>query len=378
MTRRTLAGLILSIVLGVLLAACATTPGSGTTGTTTGAAGNENTAATEAAGTEAPSGEKQELHVYNWSTYISEDLIPKFEQQYNAKVTYDIFADNDELLAKIQPGNPGYDIIVPTDYMVEIMIGDDLLETLDKSKISNFGNIDDAFVDPPYDPGNDHCVPYQWGTVGLGYNEKATGGPIDSWDVMFNGEHAGRISWQTESRLTLGATLIYLGYDPNTTNPDEIAAARDKLLETKQDVVAFAPDTGQILLDQGEVDIAFEYSGDIFQIMENNPDIRYVIPKEGTIIWTDNLCIPKGAPNPDLAHKFIDFILDAQNGADLSNYTAYGTPNKASLPMIDEELRNNPGIYPSEETRKHMYFIKSLGDADQLYEDAWTKLGVGQ
>jgi spermidine/putrescine transport system substrate-binding protein len=224
----------------------------------------------------------------------------------------------------------------------------------------------------------EHCVPYQWGTTGLGYNIEAVGREIDSWDVMYSGEFAGRISWLSDSRGVLGITLRYLGYNPNTTNPDEIQEALDLLLATKADVVAFAPDTGQILLDQGEVDIAYEYSGDIFQIMEENENIRYVIPKEGTVLWTDNMCIPVGAPHPDLAHEFINFILDAQNGADLSNYTAYGTPNAASLPLIDPELLAEPGIYPSDETKANMFFIESLGEADLLYEEAWTSLGVGQ
>jgi spermidine/putrescine transport system substrate-binding protein len=368
MKRYRLIGLVGALVAGLAMAGCgAATP-----------------PPTEAPAATAAASNDTELNVYNWSTYIAPDMIPAFEKLYGVKVNYDLFSDNDELLAKIQPGNPGYDIIVPTDYMVTNMINQNLLETLDKSKLSNFKNIDPAFLNPPYDPNNDHCVPYQWGTVGLGYNKKALGKDIDSWDVMFNGEYSGRISWLTEARDVMGIALIYQGHDPNTTNPDEIASARDLLIKTKKDVKAFAPDTGQDLLNQGDVDIAFEYSGDIFQIMAGsdtspgNPDINYVIPKEGAILWTDNLCIPTGAPHPDLAHKFIDFILDAQNGADLSNYTAYGTPNIASLPLITDDLRNNPGIYPSDEVKKHLFFIKSLGANDKLYDDAWTALGVGQ
>jgi spermidine/putrescine transport system substrate-binding protein len=335
---------------------------------------------TAPAGTEETSGdgEARELNVYNWSTYIAPEIVPAFEEKFNVKVNYEQYGDNDELLAKIQPGNPGYDVIVPSDYMVEIMIAEGLLEELDKSKIPNFENIDDIFLDPPSDPDNAHCVPYQWGTVGLGYNSEAVTEPIDSWAVMFDGSNAGRISWLTESRMTMGATLIYLGYDPNTTNPDEINEAKQLLLDTKGDVTAFAPDNGQQLLEQGEVDIAFEYSGDIFQLMPDNPAIKYVIPKEGTLIWTDNLCIPTGAPHLDLAHEFINYILDAQVGAQLSEWTQYGTPNKASLPLLSEEIRNNPGIYPSEDTRSRLYFIRSLGEADLLYEEAWTDIGVGQ
>jgi spermidine/putrescine transport system substrate-binding protein len=345
--------LILSILTTAVLAACA---GAGAS----------------AAPTEAPV-----LNIYNWSTYIAPELVPAFEKKYGVTVNYDEYGDNDELYAKIQAGNPGYDIIVPTDYMVQVMIKEDLLSPLDKSKISNFNNIDPTFLNAPSDPDNAHCVPYQWGTMGLGFNTEAAPG-VDSWGVMFDGSHAGRISWLTESRMVLGVTLLYLGYDPNTTDPKQIDQAAQLLVDTKKDVLTFAPDTGQTLLDQGEVDITMEYSGDIFQIMSENTKVNYVIPKEGTMIWTDNLCIPKGAPHPDLAHKFIDFILDAQNGAALSNYTQYGTPNIASLDLITPELRNNPGIYPSEEIKKKLFFIRSLGDADKLYEAAWTKLGVSE
>jgi spermidine/putrescine transport system substrate-binding protein len=354
---------------GLLITGC------GGTGAANPAETSEDDVTGEAGGGET-SGET-ELNVYNWSTYIAPEIIPAFEEKFGVKVNYDIFADNDELLAKIQPGNPGYDVIMPTDFMVEIMSAEGLLEELDRSRIPNFGNIDEVFLDPPFDPGNAHCVPYQWGTMGLGYNSAATG-EIDSWSAVFDGSNAGRVSLLTEARTVMGGALIYLGYDPNTTDPAQIDEALQLLLDTKDDIVAFAPDTGQILLEQGEVDIALEYSGDIFQLMEDNPDIKYVIPKEGTIIWTDNMCIPKDAPHPDLAHEFINFILDAEIGAQLSNYTQYGSPNSASFPLLDEALRTNPGIYPSEETREKLYFLKSLGEDDLLYEEAWTQLGVAE
>lgn len=376
-TRKLLVGLILSLVIG-LLAAC-TTPAGDTGGTDGGEEpGGEDqggdTGETQEA--EEGSGEVQELNFYNWTTYMDPEIITAFEEQFNVEVNEDYYGDNDELLAKIQPGNPGYDIIVPTDYMVEIMNQQGLLMELDHDKLPNFANVDESLLDPYYDPGNAHCVPYLWGTQGLGYNEAVTG-PIDSWEVMFNGEHAGRISWLTDARGVLGAALIYLGYDPNTTDEAQIQEALQLLVDTKDDVVAFAPDTGQMLLEQGEVDIAFEYSGDIFQLATANPDIKYVIPTEGSIIWTDNMCIPEGAPNPELAHEFINFILDAEIGAQLANYTQYASPNKASLPLIDEELQNDI-IYPPEDSREGLTYLRSLGDADLLYEEAWTELGVSE
>ncbi|HZY30741.1 MAG TPA: spermidine/putrescine ABC transporter substrate-binding protein, partial [Candidatus Methylomirabilis sp.] len=331
-------------------------------------------ACTPAAEEAPPEGQVQELNIYNWSTYIAPDTIPNFEEQYNVKVNYDLFGDNEELLAKIQPGNPGYDIIVPTDYMVTAMINLGLLEELNHDNIPNMANVHPTFLDPDYDPGNAHCLPYQWGTMGLGYNITATGGEIDSWSVMFDEKYAGRISWLDDPRSVIGIALLYLGFSMNTTDPGEIEQAKQLMVEHKQLVAAFAPDTGQILLDEGEVDIAHEWSGDIFQIMEENPDIRYVIPKEGSMVWTDNMCIPKGAPHKELAEQFINYILDPQVGADLSNYIRYGTPNQASLPLINEEDLNNPGIYPPEETMANLQFLVDLGEATLLYDEAWTEI----
>src|SRR5574341_1775262 len=368
---RKLMFLAVLLVLSLLLVACTGAPAED---------GAENSAAENAAADNAGAvaGGDTELNIYNWSTYMDPAIIERFEQQFGVKVTYDEYADNEEMLAKIQPGNPGYDIGVPTDYMVETMVNLELLIPLDHSKVPNLGNVDATFANPPYDPGMEHCAPYQWGTLGLGYNIAETGRELDSWDVMFNHEFADRISWLSEARMTLGATLLYLGYDLNTTNPDEIDEARQLLEDTKDDVVAFAGDNGQELLNNGEVDIAFEYSGDIAQLMAANPDIRYTYPKEGTIVWTDNMCIPVGAPHPELAHAFINFILDPEIGGMLSNYIQYGTPNAAAQPYLDEAVVNNPAIYPPEDVKGRLHFIQTLGDADLLYEDAWTELGVSE
>jgi spermidine/putrescine transport system substrate-binding protein len=356
--RITILGVMLALV--ILLSACA--GGGGTGGTADTGTGNG------------------ELHLYNWTTYMDPAILEAFEKEYSVKVVEDFFGDNDELHAKIAPGNPGYDLVVPSDYMVEIMVDEGLLADLDHSKVPNIKNLDPLFANPTYDPGLAHCVPYQWGTTGMGYNFEAVGRELDSWDVMFSGEFAGRIAWQSDPRGTLGIVLMYLGHDPNTTNADEINEAKDLLLKTKGDVVEFAEDTGQELLKSGDADIVFEYSGDIYQIAseEGGDKFRYVIPKEGGILWTDNICIPTGAPNPDLAAKFIDFLLRPEIGAQLSNYIGYNTPNAASLPDIDPAVRDFPGLYPTDEQKKVLHTIEGLGDAEQLYADAWTEIGIGQ
>lgn len=320
----------------------------------------------------------QVLSVYNWSTYIDPEAIKDFEKKFGVKVEYDTYESNEDLLAKIRPGNPGYDIIVPTGDYIAIMASEGLLEPLNYDNIPNFKNVDDKFIDPPFDPGNQYSVPYQWGTMGLGYNIEKTGGELNSWEDIFDPRFAGRVSLIEDLRATLGAILIYLGYDPNTTNESEISEARNYLIKHQEVIAAFAPDTGQNLLDQGEVDIAVEWSGDIFQIMEENPNIRYTIPQEGSIVWTDNLAIPKDAPHKELAEKFINFILEPKVGAIISNYVKYGSPNQAAIAegLIEEEDLENPAIYPPPQVFKKLKYVDDIGKATELYDDAWTELKV--
>ncbi|MEA5418833.1 spermidine/putrescine ABC transporter substrate-binding protein [Spirulina sp. CCNP1310] len=318
------------------------------------------------------------LSIYNWSTYIDPDVITQFEQEYDVRVQYDTYESNDALLAKIQPGNPGYDIIVPTSDFVEGMAAQGLLKPLNHDNIPNLANVDPAFLDTPFDPGNQYSVPYQWGTAGIGYNIEATGEEITSWAQMFDPKFAGKVALLEDSRAMLGVVLIALGKNPNTTDPAEIKAAVDYIVEHKDVVATFAPDTGQDLLNQGEVAIAVEWSGDVFQVMEENENIRYVIPEEGTIVWTDNLAIPTGARNPEMAEKFINFILEPEIGAKVSNYVKFGSPNKAAIEqgLIAEEDLNNPGIYPSPETFNNLEYAQELGGDTQLFDDAWTELKV--
>ncbi|MGB0563842.1 MAG: ABC transporter substrate-binding protein [Spirulinaceae cyanobacterium] len=318
------------------------------------------------------------LSVYNWSTYIDPEVLTQFETEFGVTVQYDTYESNEALLAKIQPGNPGYDIIVPTGDYIESMAAEGLLEELDHDNIPNLSNVSDEFLDPPFDLGNQYSVPYQWGTIGIGYNPTATGGEITTWEEIFDAKYAGRVALMEDPRAMLGSILMMLGYDPNTTDPEEIEAAKDYVIEHKDVVATFAPDTGQDLLNQGEVDIAVEWNGDIFQVMDENEEIEYVIPEEGTIVWTDNLAIPKDAPNKALAEEFINFVLRPEVSAAISNYVKYGTPNKVALEqgLIDAEDVDNPGIYPPPETFKKLKYAEDLGDDTQLYDEVWTELKV--
>jgi spermidine/putrescine transport system substrate-binding protein len=322
---------------------------------------------------------QQVLSIYNYASYIAPEAIAQFEKENNLKIQYDTFENSDALYAKLKQGNPGYDVIFPADYMVRIMASENLLEPLDAAKVTNKNNLDSKWLNQTFDPGNKYSLPYQWGTMGIGYNIKATQGEINSWGAMFDPKYTGKIAWQDDARYTFAAVLMYLGFDPNTTNSEEINKARDLLIKNKNIIAAFVPDTGQTLLDQGEVNLTMEWSGDIFQVMKENLNLRYAIPKEGTIVFSDNMAIPKGAPHKELAEKFINFILQPEVGATISNFTHYGSPNKAAIDkgLIDPKDLKNTQIYPPAEIFGKMKFLQDVGKATALYDRASTEVKAG-
>ncbi len=338
---------------------------------------------TESPAWQCPDGyQGQTLNVFNWTTYVAEDTISNFEADCGVTVVYDTYESNEALLARLRGGNPGYDVIVPTGYMIANMIALDLLEPLDMDKIPDFANVSESLKNQPYDPGNQYSVPYQWGTVGIGYNTDKVGKEVTSWQDMFN--YNGPVAWLDDQRAMMGIALQILGYDPNSAVPDEVKEAENFLIANGKNVVAIAADDGQAMLERGDVDMTVEYSGDIFQVMDecNCDNIAYVIPSEGTNLWVDNLAIPKGAPNKALAEVFLDYILDPHVGADISNYTAYATPNQAAIDekLIDPDMLSNPSIYPPDDLRAKLFSTKALPDAEQLYNDAWDeiKISLGQ
>jgi spermidine/putrescine transport system substrate-binding protein len=314
-----------------------------------------------------------QVSVYNWDTYIGETTIADFSEATGIAVRYDLYASNDELFAKLREGNPGYDVIFPTSDYVERMIVADMLLPLDHTKIENVANIDPAFADPAFDPGLAHSMPYFWGTVGVGYRMSA--GNPKAWADLFEDEaYAGRISL-LNSVDTIISTLKYLGHSLNTRDPAQIREAADRLIEIKPRVKTFAPDTGQDLLISGEVDACLEYNGDILQVMEEDDDLNYVVPREGAILWADNMCIPRGGPNPENAHAFINFILEPEVHGAIAEYIRYPCPNAAALDYIPEADRTNPALYPPREVleRCEVYVYKGE-EVESLYQDALTRV----
>lgn len=379
--------LILVGVVALVASACS----SGTSTETT--AGGATTAATEGT-TTAPSSAATctagqtdgDLVLYNWTEYIDPELIDKFEAQYGVQVIEDFFPSNEELFAKVSSGASGYDVVVPSDYMVSIMIDEGLLQPLQREAIPNAVNVDPKFTQTPFDPGNVYSMPYQWGTTGIAVNLDAVGDDFpESWGLIFDPNladaYAGQISMLDDPRESLGAALKYLGYSLNTTDESQLAEAADLVAKAKKDILLFDSDQFEDLLVAGETNIAHGWNGDFFgafdDVSDDNYDAYehyyYFVPEEGGVQWVDNMAILADAPHPCTAHTFINFLLDAENGAALTNFNFYASPNAAATEFIDSEILEDPSIYPPPETLANLEFIADTGDFETKYSDYWEQ-----
>jgi spermidine/putrescine transport system substrate-binding protein len=316
------------------------------------------------------------LNFYNWDTYIGETTLADFTAATGIDVQYDLFADNDELFAKLKNGNPGYDLIVPTNDYVERMILADMIVPLDHSKIPNMKNLDPNFTNPAFDPGRKFSMPYMWGSIGIGYRKSAVDGVPDSWSWLFTSDkYAGRIAMLGSGDTVFGMALKLMGKSLNDWTDENIAAAEAMVIKQKSHIVAFAPDNGQDLLLAGEVDLAMEWNGDILQAMETDDDIDYVVPKEGGLLWEDALCIPKDAPNPDSAHAMINFILDAEVGRDIAEFIYYATPNAAAKELTSDDYKNSTAIFPTADVvAKSETAVFPGQEVTQKIDAAWTRV----
>ncbi len=337
------------------------------------------------------------LNIYNWSDYIAEDTIEKFEQETGIKVNYDVFDSNEILEAKLLTGGSGYDIVVPSASFLERQIKAGLFQKLDKSKLPNLKNLDQEImkVVQGADPDNQYAIVYMWGTTGFGYNvnmikERMEGAPVDSWDMIFDPEivskfaDCGVILLDTADEV-IPAALKYLGLDPLSEDENDLKAAQQLLDNIRPYIRSF--NNSQYISDlaNGDICLAHGYSGDILQARdradeaERGVEINYTIPKEGAVIWFDMMAIPVDAPHPDNAHKFINFIMQPQIAADISNYVWYANANKASYDLIDEEIVNDEGIYPSEEVKSKLFATRSYSlEFDRLLTRTWTRIKTGQ
>jgi spermidine/putrescine transport system substrate-binding protein len=316
----------------------------------------------------------RELNVYNWSSYIGETTIKDFEKEFDLKVNYDNYSSNEELFAKLQTGVAGYDVIFPSDYMVKIMIDQKLLADINIENIPNYRNIDKKFINLPFDPGNKYSIPYQWGTTGLGINISEISENVTNWDILWNEKYKGRITMLNDMRFGLVPALKKSGYSINTTNSTQLEEAKQLMTKQKVLVKAYSSDTYIDMLKSGDAWISYGYSGDIYQVANNNQDVIYVIPQEGTNVWIDNMCIPINAPHKYTAEVFINYILEPKVSAGISNFTSYSSPNREARKYIKPEILNDPGIYPSEEVLEKCEFLQDVGEATKLYDRIWAEI----
>jgi spermidine/putrescine-binding protein len=366
--------LVLLAVFAMVIAACGDSNGETTTtagdgGTTTSSGGGEPTACAE--------GETDgDLAFYNWSEYIDPELVAAFETEYGVTVTEDFYDSNEAMLAQLQAGAV-YDLIVPSDYMVGIMIEEGLLMPLSTDALPNLSNLSDQFVNPPYDSTGEYSVAYQWGTTGLGVNISVVGEDYEpSWALVFDPDltstYPGGVSLLNDPRETMGAALKYLGYSLNSTSEAELQEAADVISAAKDYITAFDSDQYGENLVNGEVAVSHGYSGNFFTDFADadDPDNwAYVIPEEGGTVWTDNMAVPTVSEAPCTAHAFINFLLDAENGAALTNWNYYASPNAASEEFILEEILEDETIYPSDELMSKLEIITDTGDFEIQYND---------
>lgn len=330
---------------------------------------------------DAMKGQNISLNVYNWGEYISDgsegsvDVNAEFEKLTGIKVNYTTFATNEELYAKLQSGAVNYDIIIPSDYMIARMIREGLVQKLDLNQLPALSNIDPDYMNAAFDPTGEYSVPYTWGTVGIIYNTTKITESVDSWDILWDEKYKGDILMFSNPRDALMIAEKKLGYSMNTTDENEIRTAFEELKAQKPLVQSYVMDEIFDKMGSGEAAVAPYYAGDAITMMEDNPDLRFVIPKEGSNIFTDAMCIPREAKNKELAEMYINFMLEPEVGLANIDYIGYSTPNDWVFQLLDDEVKNDPVRYPDQELLDSCeYFVNLPPDLAAYMDEKWTEL----
>ncbi|VYU47061.1 extracellular solute-binding protein [Clostridium tertium] len=321
---------------------------------------------------------KRVLNVFNYGDYINEDLISKFEEETGIDVIYNTYESNEIMYQKVKNSPGTYDLIFPSDYMVEKMIKEDMLEKIDFNNIPNFKYIGEDFKNLSYDPSNEYSIPYMWGTIGIIYDADRVDEEIDSWDALWDEKYKGEIFMFDSIRDTLAISLARLGYSLNSTNQEELDEAVNELIKQKPLVQSYVMDEVKDKMINGEAIFATVYSGDAIYIQEEAPDLnlQYVVPKEGSNKWFDVMVIPKGAKHKTEAEQFINFLSEPENAAENVDYIGYATPNMGAYELLDEETQEDETVYPSEEVLDKCEIFIDLGNKIKLYDDAWLKVKI--
>lgn len=327
-------------------------------------------------GSSAKTGENGTINIYTWTEYIPDSVIAKFEKETGIKVNHTTFSSNEDMLAKIKSEDEGaFDIIQPSDYMVEQMASQGMLEELDASALTNLSNIGEAYLSPSYDPGNKYSVPYLGGVEAIAVNKDAITVPVTSYGDLFNPEFANQEVLLDDFRAIIGMTARSLGYSMSTSDPNELAEIKAKLLTIKPNVKLYDSDSPKSALISGECSLASVWNAEIALAMEDNESIDIVYPEEGAYLFMDNWAIPKGAKNVEGAMKFINFMLDEENMSEVLEEFPYLCPNSKAVSLMGEEYASNLAKNPPAEVIEKGEYIKNLDNETlAVYDQMWTEL----
>ncbi|HKH43249.1 MAG TPA: spermidine/putrescine ABC transporter substrate-binding protein [Thermoanaerobaculia bacterium] len=328
------------------------------------------------AGCGSPDAPKQrQLNVYIWTNYLPQGVVADFEKRTGIAVRVDTYDSNETILAKLQSGVAEYDLVVPSDYMLKVMIPQKLLRELDRARLSGIANLDPRFLDQRFDPGNRHSIPYLWGTTGIGYDTTKVAAPIDSWGALFDPRHAGRILMLDDVREAFGAALKLMGRSINETDPAILRQAAERLKQQKRLVRTYNSSDFANLLAAGDVDVAQGWNGELAEaVAASNGKLAYVVPKEGGTLWIDSLAVPATAKNVDSAYAFLQYVLEPEIAARIVNGVHYAGANQAALEKVEPTIRNDPAIYPPQEVLDRCEFIEDLGETTELLDELWTEV----
>ncbi len=323
----------------------------------------------------------KELNIFVWTEYFPQDMLDCFQMVYGIKLNRDEYSSNEEMYAKVSAGGTSYDLVQPTDYIVNLMIRKDLLQELDHSKLPNMGNLDPNWMNKDFDPGNKYTIPYLAGTDAIVYNADTVKELPQSWADLWKPEYAGRMVFIDDSRVVIGMTLLTLGYDPNTTDPAQLDEAKTKLAQLIPNVKVFDSDSPKTALIAGDVDLGLVWTGEAFIAHQENPAIQYIYPKEGAIIWQDNWAMLKGASHADAAYAWMNYLLQGDVFWLTIRDFPYINPNTAALeyakanqPDVYKAYFDSPITNPPAEAIKNGHGIKDVGDATPLYDAIWVEV----
>jgi spermidine/putrescine transport system substrate-binding protein len=320
----------------------------------------------------------KQLNIYSWADYLFPGMIENFERRFGIKVVYDTFSSNEALIAKFEAGAADYDIIVPTMYGVTKLRQLKHLGRIDHDRLPNYKNIMPRFTKMAFDPGLNYSIPYTFGTTGIAYNKKAYDElavkPPTDWHAFFDDRLKGRMTLLEDARETLGMAMKMRGHSFNSTQEPIVAQACKDMIVQKPLTMCYSTDQVIIYLASGDSRLSLAYSGDALQARRSNEDIEYIIPASGASMWIDNMCIPASAPHVDNAHLWINYVLEPEVSAALSNFTYYPTPNLAAAKFVKPELLNNKSLYLPESVLDKCEEIEDVGDAIFIYDRLWTEL----